>query len=198
MKKLVVVAMTIVGLAVFAQEQNAANPAPRRGMGRGPRMAERSGRPHFGSRGGMRGGMMGPGMAADPAVMAVMNPQVANKIGISKEVQEQLRSIDANCRKSVGELQGKTRGAMEKQAKLMKEAKPDEAALMAAIDELFELRKEIAKLQTKRVLSMKALLTPEQLAAALDTMKKLRDERRAGAGQQKAEGEKKTEPAAAK
>lgn len=199
MKKLMMVAMTVVGLAVFAQEQEAAPKAgPHRGPGRGSRMAERGGMPRGGR--GMHGGMFGPGMVGDPAVMAVMNPQVADKIGVTKEVQEQIRKIDADSRKVVRDMQQKTQGAMEKQASLMKEAKPDEAAVMAAIDELFDLRKEMAKAQTKRVLAVKALLTPEQLASALETMKKLRDERRARAGAPKGdaaakdEGEKKAPP----
>lgn len=180
MKKIVMVAMTVVGLAVFAQEQAAPKADANGGAGRGPRMAERRGPRGMhggmrGMRGGMPGGMFG-GMPGDRAVMAVMNPRVADKIGVSKEVQEKIQKIDQDSRKEVRELQQKTQGAMAKQANLMKEAKPDEAAVMAAIDELFDLRKQMAKAQTRRVLAVKALLTPEQIDAAVEALRKMREE----------------------
>lgn len=179
MKKLVMVAMAMVGLAVFAQEQTAPKADANGGAGRGPRMAERRGpRGIHGGMRGMRGGMSGgifDGMPGDRAVMAVMNPQVADKIGISKEVQEKIRKIDLDSIKVVREFKQKTREAIERQTNLMKEAKPDETAVMAAIDEHFNLRKEMAKAQMKRVLAVKALLTPEQIEAALETLKKMRE-----------------------
>lgn len=171
MKKLMVIAAAALTCAALAQEpEGAAKPGSRRGP-RGPMMSERGMMPP-------RGAMGGLGMPGDPAVMAVMNPRIAEKIGVSKEVQDQIRKIDMDSRKDTKELQQKTRAAMEKQAQLMKEPKIDEAAVMAAIDELFDLRKEMAKAQTKRLIAVKALLTPEQLTKALDAMKEMRDERR--------------------
>lgn len=177
MKKLMVVAAAMLGMAVLAQEAEGANAkeAPRRGPGRGPMMERgmpRGMMPH-----GMRGGMTGA--ANDPAVMAVMHPKVAEKVGVSKETLDQMKKIDLDSRKGMREIQEKTRTVMDKQAKLMQEAKPDEAAVMAAIDELFDLRKSMAKAQAKRVLAIKALLTPEQLSKALEEMKAMREERRA-------------------
>ena len=59
--------------------------------------------------------------------------------------------------------QKKIREASKKQAELMKAAKIDEAAVMAAIDEVFEARKAMAKAQTKRIIAVKSILTPEQI-----------------------------------
>lgn len=117
--------------------------------------------------------------AGKPAGVPSMNARVAEKIGLSAEVQQQIKQIEQDSRKAIKELQLKTRDAMEKQARLMTEVKPDEAAVMAAIDELFDLRKEMAKTQTKRILAVKALLTTEQLEKALEEMKKAREEHRA-------------------
>ena len=53
-------------------------------------------------------------------------------------------------------------------------------AVMSAIDELFDLRKEMAKTQTKRVIAVKALLTSEQLEKAVEELRKVREEKRRG------------------
>ena len=196
MKKLMMLAATALACTVMAQEPaDGPKDGPRHGkMDRGPQMAERgehgqrgpqmggergpmAGGMRGGQMGGMMGGMMG-GNPAEAAVMSVLNPKIAEKIGLSEEVRAQIKKIDGDSRAATRELQKKTREAMEKQAKLMSEPTSDEASVMAAIDELFELRKEMAKHQTRRVFAIKALLTSEQLAAATEEMKKFREERR--------------------
>ena len=66
---------------------------------------------------------------------------------------------------------------MEKQVELLKAEKIDEAAVMQAIDEVFEARKEIAKAQTKRTIEIRSILTPEQVTKALEAMRDLRSSR---------------------
>ena len=58
-----------------------------------------------------------------------------------------------------------------KQFELMKAEKVDEAAVMKAIDEVFELRKQMAKEQVRRVIEIKSILTPEQIAKAREEMR---------------------------
>ena len=58
-----------------------------------------------------------------------------------------------------------------KQFDLMKAEKVDEAAVMKAIDEVFELRKQMAKEQVRRVIEIKLILTPEQIAKAREEMR---------------------------
>ena len=192
MKKLMAVTVAVLGLAAAAQEPV----GPQEGMPRGPRGPMMGGQrgPMAGERAPMMRGGMSAGMPADPAVMAVMNPRVAEKLGLSDEVKAQLKQLDREARESIKDLQQKTKAAMDRQASLLKESKIDEAAVMTAIDELFDLRKAMAKAQTKRIIAVKALLTPEQLEKALGGMKELRDSRRArGAngprGPRKADGE---------
>ena len=65
---------------------------------------------------------------------------------------------------------------------------------MAAIDEVFELRKAMAKDQAKRVIAVKSILTPEQVAKAHEEMKKMfeargdRGPRREGKGPRELKG----------
>ena len=175
MKKLMFAMVAALSFAVVAQDAEGPKAGQREGgMRRGPRdrwamMAER----------GMMSEGFGGGMMSDPAVMAATNPKIAEKIGLSDEAREQIKKLDVDNREKVKELQAKTREAMEKQAQLMKAEKIDEAAVMAAIDELFECRKEMAKTQTKRLIGVKALLTPEQITKATEAMKEIRNERMA-------------------
>ena len=175
MKKLVMIGVAALSFAALANMPEGPE-GPKMGQRgermRRPQMAER-GRMPMGER-GMMGGMMG----GDQAIIAVMHPEVAEKIGLDEATQLKLKEIDLNLRKTNRELQQKTREAMEKQEKLMKADKVDEAAVMSAIDELFDFRKEMAKAQTKRVIAVKALLTPEQLEQAVEEMRKVREERR--------------------
>jgi len=114
----------------------------------------------------MRGGMEGGG---DPVVRMVTNPKIAEKIGLTDEQRKQIKQIDKAYR--VDDQRKALRAAMEKQSELLKAEKVDEAAVMAEIDKAFEARKEIAKRQTKRVISIKAILTPEQIQKALEAFR---------------------------
>lgn len=175
MKKLMFAMVAALSFAVVAQDAEGPKAGQRDGgfrhgpRDRGAMAAERGMMP-----GGFGGGMMG-----DPAVMAATNPKIAEKIGLSAEAREQIKKLDVDNREKVKELQAKTREAMEKQAQLMKAEKIDEAAVMAAIDELFECRKEMAKTQTKRLISVKSLLTPEQITKATELLKEFRRDRMA-------------------
>ncbi len=176
MKKGMFAMVAALSFAVVAQDAEGPKARQRDGgfrhgpRDRGAMMAER---------GMMMPGGFGGELKSDPAVMAATNPKIAEKIGLSAEACEQIKKLDTDNRAKVQELQKKTRELMEKQAQLMKAEKIDEAAVMAAIDELFECRKEMAKTQTKRLISVKSLLTPEQIKQATEAMKELRNERMA-------------------
>ena len=175
MKKLMMIGVAALSCVALAQEPE----GPKGGLGATPQRPENGPRaPRMSSRMSERGMMGGGMMGNDQAIMAVMNPKIAEKIGLDDATQLKIKEIDINLRKTNRELQKKTREAMEKQVKLMKEAKVDEAAVMSAIDELFDLRKEMAKAQTKRLIAVKALLTPEQLEKAVEEQRKMREERR--------------------
>ena len=167
MKRLMFVVLVVFSFVVLAQEAAGSKAGGRDGFRRGARAGDR-GSFFRGERSDSQG---------DRAVWAVMNPRVAEKIGLSEEVRAQLKKIEDENRAKIRDFQEKIRVAIERQSKLMRAEKIDEAAVMAAIDELFECRKEMAKTQTKRLISVKSLLTPEQIAKATEVMKELRSER---------------------
>jgi Spy/CpxP family protein refolding chaperone len=154
MKSLMMTVVAALACAAFAQAPEGG--APREG----------------GRRGGMGPGMMGGGAMMDPIVRMVSNPKAAEKLGLSEEQQAKLKEIN-KIDEAGRERQKKVREAMMKQLDLMKADKVDEAAVMKAIDEVFELRKEMAKDQAKRVIVVKSILTPEQIAKAHEEMKKM-------------------------
>lgn len=140
-------AVAFAGAALFA--------GPGEGWGRG-----KHGRP-----GGMEGG------GTDPVVRLVTNQKVAEKLGLSEEQREKIKEINKAGRDDSGELRKAVRDAMERQAELLKADKIDEAAVMAEIDKAFDARREMAKRQTRRVIAIKSLLTPEQVSRALEILK---------------------------
>ncbi len=153
MKSLMMTVVAALACAAFAQAPEGG--APREG----------------GRRGGMGPGMMG-GPMMDPIVRAVSNPKTAEKLGLTEEQQAKLKEVNKPNAAS-RENQKKVREATMKQLELMKAEKIDEAAVMKAIDEVFELRKEMAKEQAKRVIAVKSILTPEQIAKAHEEMKQM-------------------------
>ena len=173
MKSLIIVAVAALSCVAFADgpEGGQRPEGPRRGLG-----------PRDGF-----GPMMG---GVDPIVRMVSNPAVAEKIGLSDEQKAKLKELKGNGGAN-RESQKKVREAMMKQAELMKAEKVDEAAVMATIDEVFELRKAMAKEQAKRVIAVKSVLTPEQVKMAHEEMKKMfeargdRGPRREGKGPRK-------------
>ena len=178
MKSLIMVAVAALSCVAFADG--------------GP---EGGSRPEGGRRGPREGGM-GAMMGGDPFVRMVSNPAVADKLGLSDEQKAKLKELKGDNEVN-REAQKKVREATMKQLDLMKAEKVDEAAVMAAIDEVFELRKAMAKEQAKRVIAVKSVLTPEQVAKAHEEMKKMfesrgdRGPRREGKGPREFKGPRK-------
>ena len=112
--------------------------------------------------------------AVDPIVRAALNPKIAEKVGLTEEQQAKLKALEGDKGVLKG-LQEKIRKGMDRQAELMAAEKIDEAAVMATMDEVFEARKEVAKFQMKRLIAVKAILTPEQVKATTEALKSLRD-----------------------
>ena len=154
MKSLMMTVVAALCCVAFADEPEAG--AAREGGRRGPGMRE----------GGM-GAMMG-----DPIVRMVTNPRVAEQIGLSEEQKAKIKEL-GGAGEAGREKQQKVREATRKQFELMNAEKVDEAAVMKAIDEVFELRKEIAKDQAKRTIAIKSVLTPEQASKAREEMRKM-------------------------
>ncbi len=167
MKSLMMIAVAALCTVAFAKGPEKVD-APK-----GDASVEKSVREKGPRHGGMRNGQMPrggmPGMA-DPLLRAVNNPRIAEKLGLSDDQKAKLKELSGD-RKANRENQKKVREATMKQFELMKADKIDEAAVMATIDEVFELRKQMAKDQVKRLIAVKSILTPEQIAKAHEEMK---------------------------
>ena len=131
--------------------------------------------------GKMRRGQVG---GADPILRVALNPKVAEKIGLTADQQAKLKALSEDKGDMKG-LQEKVRRGMDRQAELLAAEKIDEPAVMAAMDEVFEARKEVAKLQTRRLIAVKSILTPEQVKAATEALKSMKGKktRKAKAGE---------------
>lgn len=157
MKSLMMTVVAALCCAAFADGKGAPPPGEGRPGGRGP-----------------HGGMNGP--MIDPIVRMVSNPKAAEKLGLTEEQKAKLKEIN-KVSAANREMHKKVHEATMRQFELMKADKIDEAAVMKAIDEVFELRKEMAKAQVKRVIAVKSVLTPEQITKAREEVKKMFEQR---------------------
>ena len=107
---------------------------------------------------------------SSPLLRYLSNPEAAEKLGLTEEQKTKLKALDKG-RSASYDAQDKMRAAMRRQMALMEAEKIDEAALMAAIDEVCALRKTVAKEQAKRLIAVKSILTPEQVRKANEEAK---------------------------
>jgi len=128
-----------------------------------------------------------PGPTADPILKVALDPKMAEKLELTSEQAAKLKEI-ADSRKGAKELNEKIRKGMKAQSELLEQQPIDEAKVMAAIDEVFEARKELAKVQTKRLIAVKTVLTTEQVKKAREEFRNMRKpEKKPGAPKPKAE-----------
>lgn len=123
-----------------------------------------------------------PAGTIDPIVRAALNPKVSKKIGLTEEQQAKLKAL-AGDNDVMKTLQEKVRKGMSRQAELVAAEKIDEAAVMAALDDVFAARKEVAKHQMKRLIAVKSILTPEQVKMATEAFRSLKRTKKVKAGE---------------
>lgn len=157
MKCLMTMLIAAVSLVVLAQEP-AAEGAMRP---RGSRMA------------------MAGGPSIEPVLRAAMNPKLAEKAAITEEQVAKLKAL-AGEKDTLKALHEKVRKGTERQVELLKAEKIDEAAVMAAIDEVWDAKKEVAKYQTKRLIAVKSILSTAQIEKIRDALKAMRGGRQRG------------------
>jgi Spy/CpxP family protein refolding chaperone len=90
------------------------------------------------------------------------NSNVAQRLGLSDEQVSAIRSALEEEKALREALHSRLEEAAMEQARLLSEPQVDEAAVMAAVDRTFELRKQIAKQRVKHLILLKNTLTPEQ------------------------------------
>lgn len=102
----------------------------------------------------------------DPIVRLVKDRKTAEKIGLSKDQLKQIRDLCKAGDAAAKALREKQAQAMERNAAAFEADRLDENTVMAAIDEIFDLRKAAVKEQMKAIIAAKNVLTPEQLEKA--------------------------------
>jgi len=128
--------------------------------------------------------------SVDPIVRLVQIKGMAAKLGVTADQVAKLNALP-DPRPELKSLQAKIKSGQERQAELLKADAIDEAAVMAAIDEVWNAKKEVARVQTKRVIAVKSILTPEQVRKALEALKSSRKRPGAASAPRAKDGEKK-------
>ncbi len=104
------------------------------------------------------------GAAEGLLLKALERPEVVAKLGITEATVKALRESAETQRTGLVDLRGRMEKAALAQARLLAADDVDEAAVMAAVEELGALRTEMAKLRIRQLLLIKQHLSPEQLA----------------------------------
>ncbi|MBQ9726642.1 MAG: hypothetical protein IJV65_03955 [Kiritimatiellae bacterium] len=139
--------------------------APRRpgGPGAAGRPVPGAGRPGFG----------GPdaGASLGFVVPLLQKPETAAKIGLDPDKAAALAATFEDLDAQIEAVNEKLPDAFRRQADALDAAEPDEAAVLAAVNEVWDLRREVAVLQTRKLLAVRTTLDAGQIAAARKLLK---------------------------
>ena len=138
------------------------------------------------NRSGGGGGGAGQGDVPPQAVVRMLdNQEMIAKIGLSSNQVGQLRDKLLELQKQEIQLRAQQQAAAADQASLMTRPEIDEKAVMKVVEQLGQVRTEMAKLQIKRVILLKKSLTDEQRAKLRAIIRERRERQHSG---QNAEG----------
>lgn len=143
-----------------------------------------------GPEGGGRFGEGGPGEDKQNFFLEklLMNPEVAQELGLTKEQISALQeSIDEISKKTI-DLKAELEKAGLGQARLMASGNLDKEAIMSMIDKTSAIRTELAKMQVKKLILIKKTVSAEQIQKIREKIRS----RHENAGQS---GEKRERPA---
>jgi hypothetical protein len=183
------VAVTMAACLAFAQEEPSANRPERRpggeggerGMGMQGRMMDRPGMEGMRGRehgGGMGGGQMGGGPErGDMMERLLSNPQMLEKLGISEETANQMKSDLDKINLEMIDLKAAMEKIGLKQASAMTAKEVDEDALMDMVEEGGEIRTKMAKLQIRKMMIFRKNIDPEKMEQARNQLRERMQER---------------------
>ena len=125
-------------------------------------------------------------------VPLLRQPDTAAKIGLPEDKAAELAQMFADLQEQLRAAREKLPEAMKKQTDALEAAEIDEEAVLAAAGEVWDLRREVALLQTRQVVAIRKTLTADQLAKAEELLRQAwrdsgnrrgpRDGRRPGPG----------------
>lgn len=176
-----VLAALALGLAVPASAQESPLPPPEGADAPAvgapdaapPAAGARGHRPGPGGRRGRRGpgGAPGSGMPEGGGrlgflVPLLQQPETAAKIGLPEDKAAALAATFADLDAQMKVVNEKLPAAFKAQAEALGADTVDEAAALAAVNAVWDLRREVALLQTRKVLAIRSTLDAEQLKKA--------------------------------
>lgn len=136
--------------------------------------------PGKGDRGRRGEMMMDAGEMGDPMLARALSPNspMAKEINLTPDQVESLKAIFKDQGTEMTALREKMKEAAVKQAELMAQDMPDEAAVMKGIETLGQIRVATAKLWTSKILAALKVLTPEQRTKMQALLKERREKMR--------------------
>lgn len=105
------------------------------------------------------------------------NPKVAEKLGLEQAQIDEIRSKMYDLQVKQIKLEADMKLASLKQARALMAQEIDEKEALDIIEELGELRTDLAKLRMQRLLLVKKTLTPEQMEKIKKLRQRARDNR---------------------
>ena len=100
------------------------------------------------------------------------NAELLKEIGVSDDKVTEVKAKLITMTKDQIELDAKLKIAELEKGELMKAEKPDEKAIMTAIEKSGELQVAMAKLQAGRMIAVKNAITPDQMKKAREIITK--------------------------
>jgi len=139
--------------------------------------------------------MSAGGMDGEVPIMPAA--MLSRELGLSKEQQQTIKAIVSGSVDVMKKLHARMEAAAKKQVELMGMDSPDESGVLKGVDEISNIRREIARIRVKQMLEIQKVLTLEQRSKMREKMKEKmkerlekpeRGERRAGREGRKARG----------
>ena len=112
----------------------------------------------------------------------VSKPELGEHLGLSSEQTESMKKVRLDMGEQMITLRAELEKVALRQANLISESIPDEAAILKAVEETGAIHTKLAKLRIQQLLAVRKILTPEQLAKARETLRERIKERREEGG----------------
>lgn len=116
------------------------------------------------------------------------NPRFGQQFGITDEQRTALTASMTTYDEQIDALRPALEAALKAQTDALNQENPDEGQVMVAVDAVWKLRTDIAKIQTRKLMAVQKQLTPEQSTRLRTMMTQMRQ--RPGMGGMGGEGQR--------
>jgi len=112
----------------------------------------------------------------------VSRPELGEHLGLNAEQKESLKKVRLDMGEQMISLRAELEKVALRQANLISERTPDEAAILKVVEETGAIHTKLAKLRVQQLLAVRKILTAEQLAKARETIREQIKSRREEGG----------------